>query len=141
MTFTANSTPDLNSVSPDFDPHIFNEVLSQAWRQVRLELRSFANLPESEALEKLRLAFGSSFSEENALNIIHNWRNDNWEDLPSVEFLSSNEFNGAFSREAGKIYLSEGLLTGVVSQFESLAEIKADNQYFQELVTVWLVGL
>ncbi len=136
MFVSPSSNQDLISVFPNLESPILNQVISDAWRQVKLNLQSFANLPEAELLQKLHLAFGHSFDEETALNIIYNWRNDNWEDIPSVEFLASTEFNGAFSRDTGKIYLSKEFVTGVVSQFNSVEEITLENEFLQELVAV-----
>ncbi|MGK7941720.1 MAG: CARDB domain-containing protein, partial [Crocosphaera sp.] len=136
MIFFSDSNQDLNDLFPHLDAQILHQVLSQVSLEIRLELAAFANLGESEILEKLTIPFGDRFDESTALNIVENWRNDNWEQIPTVEFLSSTEFKGAFSRETGKIYLSKEFITRVVSEFNAVEEISLENEWLQELVAV-----
>ena len=129
----------INSIFPNVEQLIINQVFTEAWLQIQLKLQSFAELPEAELLRKLRLAFGDRFDEDTALNIIDNWRNNNWEDIPSLVFLGDEILKGArgaFSKDTERIYLSKELITGIVSEFNTVEEVNSDHESLQELVAV-----
>jgi hypothetical protein len=87
-----------------------NQALAFAVEGMQQSLREFAT--NSEFIDKMRLAFGESFEVETALNLAQAWQNQDFSVIPTIEFLSSSELNGANGAYAtGEIYLSAEFVT------------------------------
>ncbi|MHC5595393.1 MAG: putative Ig domain-containing protein [Nostoc sp.] len=85
-----------------------NQTLLLTLKGVQQYLSEFATSPEF--MDKMRLAFGESFNAEIALNLAHAWQNQDFSVIPTIEFLSSaqlNGANGAYAAATQSIYLSQ----------------------------------
>ncbi|WP_306297041.1 Calx-beta domain-containing protein [Nostoc sp. C052] len=85
-----------------------NQTLLLALKGVQQYLSEFATSPEF--IDKMRLAFGESFNAETALNLAQAWQNQDFSVIPTIQFLSSaqlNGANGAYAAATQSIYMSQ----------------------------------
>lgn len=85
-------------------------------------LTNFATAPGF--IAKLQVAFADTFDPEIALNLAEDWAAGNFQDLPSLEIVSSadiNGANGAFASATNTIYLSAEFIGN--SSVEAIADL------------------
>lgn len=90
------------------DELYLNSILTIALADVRQYLTDFAANPEY--LSKMRLAFGNSLADDAALNLGEAWQSSDFSIIGSIQFLSSQQLNGAngaYAAATDTIYLSQ----------------------------------
>ncbi len=90
------------------DLSIVEQALPLALQALQDQLTGFA-ASDDEYLNKMRLAFGDSFSAEVALDLADAWLTRDFSILPEIEFLSAEALRGAtaaYEADTATIYLS-----------------------------------
>ncbi|MBE9258589.1 DUF4347 domain-containing protein, partial [Dolichospermum sp. LEGE 00246] len=104
------------------NPNYLTNVNGIVVKEVQQYLRKFATNPGF--IDKMRLAFGESFEVETALSLAQAWQNQDFNVIPTIEFLSSaqlNGANGAYAVSTNRIYLSEAFLSAIANGSEAIS--------------------
>jgi Ca2+-binding RTX toxin-like protein len=85
-----------------------NSLLATVLTATENSLNQFAQ--NNDFLSELQLAYGDNFNKTTALNFAQAWQNNDFSIVPTIEFLSATELNGAngaYSQATDTIYLSQ----------------------------------
>ncbi|ABW32877.1 tandem-95 repeat protein [Acaryochloris marina] len=95
-------------------------VMSETFKR----LQSFAL--DDNFLDKLQLAFGSTFSNDAAADLQQAWADGDYSELPNIEIRVAAEINGAngaFSTDTNTIYLSQELISFNAANPETIVQV------------------
>lgn len=85
-----------------------HQILATVLRTVQADLNKFAH--DDDFLGKMRLAYEDGFEVDTALNLAKAWQKNDFSIIPTIQFLTAAELNGAngaYSAETDTIYLSQ----------------------------------
>jgi Ca2+-binding RTX toxin-like protein len=107
-------------------------LLDQAFSTVKTTLKTFASQPD--ALDRLKLAFGSSFSDTTALGIISSIKADNFSSLPSIFIGNSTQLAGqdiAYDAANNQILVFDSFLNENTNRPGSIANLLLEQFGYQ----------
>ena len=121
---SSNNTVLYSTNDSEFSGRTFQRLLDNALIDSQLVLTQFASIENTNSL--LTTAFGQNWDEDVVNNVIRNWQNKDFSNLPKISLINSasiNNANAAFADSTNTIYISREYLAYQQNNPEAVSEV------------------